>query len=117
MNQKLIEDLDSLHKAESEDQVIVNLSKILKGYSTITYKHIIMPNPYFKSLITDIKSDIINEMEHMKNMLSIEIENLNKELSNTTSKEEFTKYKNLRRECVFMLNELDNRQKDLYLLN
>jgi hypothetical protein len=117
MNQKLIEDLDRLHTSENEEQITEYIKKILKGYNTITYKHIIMSNPYFKSLINDIKSDIIDEIEHMKNMLSIEIENLNKELSNTTSKEEFTKYKNLRRECVFMLNELDNRQKDLYLLN
>ena len=116
MNQNLIEDLDKLHTSESEDQIIECIRKILKGYSTITYKHILMPNPYFKSLITDIKPDIIQEIEHMKDMISIEIQNLNKELSNTSNQKDFIRYKKLRRDCVFMLNELDNRQKDLYLL-
>ena len=116
MNQNLINYFDKLHSSSNEEQVIENLKKILKNFNTVSYKTIIMSNPYFKSLVLDIKSDVITEMELMKRLIKLEIENLNSQLNQINTTVDFYKLKNLRRECVFMLNELENRQNDLYLL-
>ena len=52
----------------------------------------------------------------MMNMIKVEIDNLNDQLSKVSKTEEFLKLKDLRRECVYLLTELEARQSDLYLL-
>jgi Mg2+ and Co2+ transporter CorA len=116
MKLTLLEYLDKLHLSSTEDEVIEMLKKIMKNFASTDYKAIIMANPYFKSLVLDLKGDIIKEMTLMMDLIKIEIENLNDQLSKVSSTADFLKLKDLRRECVFLLTELEARQNDLYLL-
>ena len=116
MKLSLLEYLDKLHLSSTEDEVIEMLKKIMKNFASADYKAIIMINPYFKSLVLDLKGDIIKEMTLMMDMIKVEIDNLNDQLSKVSKTEEFLKLKDLRRECVFLLTELEARQSDLYLL-
>jgi hypothetical protein len=116
MKLTLLEYLDKLHLSSTEDEVIEMLKKIMKNFASTDYKAIIMTNPYFKSLVLDLKGDIIKEMTLMMDLIKIEIENLNDQLSKVSSTADFLKLKDLRRECVFLLTELEARQNDLYLL-
>jgi hypothetical protein len=116
MKLNLLEYIDKLYLSTTEDEVIHVLKRIMKNFACHYYKDIIMTNPYFRSIILDIKPDIIKEMSFMIHMIKIEIENLNEQLSNATNTVEFLKLKDLRRECVYLLTELEARQNDLYLL-
>lgn len=116
MRLSLLEYLDKLHLSNNEDEVVDTLKRIMKNFSSVHYKGIIMENPYFKSLVLDLKSDIIKEMNLMLELIKIEINNLNEQLLQVNKTEDFLKLKNLRRECVFLLTELEARQSDLYLL-
>jgi hypothetical protein len=116
MKLSLLEYLDKLHLSSTEDEVIETLKRIMKNFASTDYKAIIMTNPYFKSLVLDLKGDIIKEMTLMMDMIKIEIENLNDQLSKVSNTADFLKLKDLRRECVFLLTELEARQNDLYLL-
>jgi hypothetical protein len=117
MKKNLLEYLDKLHMVGTEEEVIECLNSIIKGFNVKSYKDVLMTNPYFRSLILDIKVDIIAEMIDMKEKIKLEIESLNKELSNTNKTEDFIKFKQLKRDCISLLNELENRQTDLYLLS
>ena len=116
MKLSLLEYLDKLHLSSTEDEVIEMLKKIMKNFASTDYKAIIMINPYFKSLVFDLKGDIIKEMTLMMDMIKVEIDNLNDQLSKVSNTTEFLKLKDLRRECVYLLTELEARQNDLYLL-
>jgi len=116
MKLSLLEYLDKLHLSSTEDEVIETLKRIMKNFASADYKAIIMINPYFKSLVLDLKGDIIKEMTLMMDMIKVEIDNLNDQLSKVSKTEEFLKLKDLRRECVYLLTELEARQNDLYLL-
>jgi hypothetical protein len=112
----LLEYLDKLHLSTNEDQVIDTLKRLMKNFNSDTYKAVIMSNPYFKSLVLDLKGDIIKEMTLMMDLIKAEIDSLNSKLNKTNSTEDFLKLKDLRRECVYLLTELETRQHDLYLL-
>ena len=116
MKLSLLEYLDKLHLSSTEDEVIETLKRIMKNFASTDYKAIIMTNPYFKSLVLDLKGDIIKEMTLMMDLIKIEIENLNDQLSKVSRTADFLKLKDLRRECVFLLTELEDRPNDLYLL-
>jgi 5'-deoxynucleotidase YfbR-like HD superfamily hydrolase len=75
-----------------------------------------MTNPYFKSLALDLKEEVSKEMSLMKDLITVEIDNLNSQLNKTNNTADFLKLKDLRRECVYLLTELEARQHDLYLL-
>ena len=111
---KSIEDYISiLNTSQNEDEVLTTLKKIVKTFSVDIYRELIMSNPYFKSLIPDIKSEVIDEMSTMKSTIKDEIYNLDKELIKSMSQSDFLKLKGLKRECIYLLNELENRRIDL----
>lgn len=116
MKKELSDYLDELYSADDEDSVTYTLTRIVKNFNVSTYKDIIMENPYFKSLVLDIRGNIIIEMNNMITLIKEEIDNLNRELSFTSNDEDFSQFKELKRECVFLLTELENRKTDLYLL-
>jgi hypothetical protein len=116
MKLSLLEYLDKLHLSSTEDEVIETLKRIMKNFASTDYKAIIMTNPYFKSLVLDLKEEVSKEMSLMKDLITVEIDNLNSQLNKTNNTADFLKLKDLRRECVYLLTELEARQHDLYLL-
>jgi hypothetical protein len=116
MKLTLLEYLDKLHLSTTEEQAIDTLKRIMKNFASTHYKAIIMTNPYFKSLALDLKEEVSKEMSLMKDLITVEIDNLNSQLNKTNNTADFLKLKDLRRECVYLLTELEARQHDLYLL-
>ena len=117
MKLTLLEYLDKLHLSNTEDEVIDTLKRLMKNFSSNNYKGVIMSNPYFKSLALDLKEEVGKEMNLMKDLITVEIDNLNSQLNKTKNTVDFLKLKDLRRECVHLLTELEARQHDLYLLS
>ena len=109
--------LNNLKSAQNEEEVFVNITKIIKGFSSEYYKNDLYENPYFKSIIPDVKKTVISEMNEVRKSIVDEINNINLELTktNTQSKydDSYDKLKSLKRDCVNLLIELDNRLEEL----
>ncbi len=114
MGKKVIEDyIVRLNSSQNEEEVLIVLKKIIKTFSVDLYREFIMSNPYFKTLIPDLKIEVIEEMMEMRDTIRDEIYNLDKELIKSISQSDFLKLKGLKRECIYLLNELENRKVDL----
>jgi len=109
--------LNNLKSAQNEEEVFINMTKIIKGFSSEYYKNDLYENPYFKSIIPDVKKTVISEMNEIRKSIVDEINNINLELTktNTQSKydDSYDKLKSLKRDCVNLLIELDNRLEEL----
>jgi hypothetical protein len=116
MKKSLDNMLLELHSSINEDEVIETLKTIIKSFNISLYKEIILSNPYFKSLIVDIKYEIINEIKVVKEDIESQIGGINNQLSKPISQDTFLKLKDLKRQCIKLLFEIDNRIKDVSLL-
>jgi hypothetical protein len=116
MKNNIEEIFTKLHTCDNEEQVILNLKRIIKGFNVSSYKERLLSNPYFSSLVSDIKGDILEEINLVKRNIEDEIEIINKELANTTNHIDFNKLKELKRDCISLLYEVNDRINDLILL-
>lgn len=115
--------LSDLKSAQNEEDVIENITKIIKGFSSDYYKNDLLENPYFKSLVPEIKETIMSELEDIKSSLREEIRAIEEELSTLNKKgitsisdESISKLRELKKDCVVLIKELDDRLEDLYFL-
>lgn len=104
--------IECLEQSTTEKDIMENLTKIVKGFGVSQYKSRILSNPYFKSLISDVKSIVSKDIEFYRESIKEEIEEIDKELSNSENKY-LDKLKSLRRDCVSLLYEIDQRERDL----
>lgn len=110
--EKLESIIECLEQSTTEKDIMENLTKIVKGFSVSQYKNRILSNPYFKSLISDVKNIVSKDIKFYRESIKEEIEEIDKELSNSENKY-IDKLKSLRRDCVSLLYEIDQRERDL----
>jgi hypothetical protein len=115
--------LSELKSAQNEEEVITNITKIIKGFTSDYYKNDLYDNPYFKSFIPEIKEIITSELSQIKYTLKEEISAINNEIMGLNSKgitsindPDISKLRQLKKECLILIKELDNRLEDLLLL-
>lgn len=113
MSKCIIEYIDKLKSSNTEDEVLINLKSIIKTFSVDLYIREVMDNPYFKGLVPDIKDEVIDEMSVIRTTIREEIYNIDKELIKSMSQNDYQKLKGLKRECIHLLKELDNKKIDL----
>ena len=109
-----------LKSAQNEQEVIENITKIVKGFTSDFYKNDLFENSYFKSLLFDIRDEITQELKDIKSTLNEEIEGIDNKLSKLNQSgitsilnPEVSKLRNLKKECIILIKELDNRLVDL----
>ena len=115
--------LSELKSAQNEEEVITNITKIIKGFTSDYYKNDLYENPYFKSFIPEIKEIITSELLQIKSTLKEEISAINNEIMDLNSKgitsindPDISKLRQLKKDCLILIKELDNRLEDLLLL-
>lgn len=115
--------LSELKLSQNEDEVLDKMTKIIKSFTSQFYKNDLYENPYFKSLIPDIKEEIYSELIEIRNSLrkevsaiEIEIIKLNNQGISNVFDLNITKLRNLKKECIILIKELDNRLDDLEFL-
>lgn len=113
MNKCISEYIEKLKSSSTEDEVLINLKSIIKTFSVDLYITEVMDNPYFKGLVPDVKEEVIEEMLVIRTSIKDEIYNIDKELIKSMSQSDFQKLKELKRECLHLLRELDNKKKAL----
>lgn len=104
--------IERLETSTTEDEIVKNLTKIVKGFNVSLYKNRILANPYYKSLILEVTDEVKKEISIIRESIVEEIDEIDKEISKTDNK--YTdKLKELKRECVSLLYEIDEREKDI----
>ncbi len=116
--------LSELKSAQNEEEVIISITKIIKGFSSDYYKIDLYENPYFKSLIPDVSVVIITELQEIRITLKDEIKAIEDEIFKLNSQgitsikdKDISKLRDLKKECILLIKELDERIKDLSFLN
>ncbi len=104
--------IEKLETSNTEEEIVRNLTKIVKGFSVPLYKNRILSNPYYKSLICDVKEEVRKEIDIIRESIVDEISAIDIELKRTDNKY-FDKLKELKRECISLLYEIDERKKDI----
>lgn len=112
--------LSDLKSAQNEEEVIINITKIMKGFTSDYYKNDLYENPYFKSLITEVKEVISNELFEIRLSIKEEISAIEDEIFKLNSlgvtsikNPDIPKLRDLKTECIILIKELDNRIEDL----
>lgn len=111
--------LSELKSSQNEEEVLSNITKIIKGFSSDYYKNDLYENPYFKTFIPEVKEIIKSELNQLKHNLEDEISGINDEIVKlnktgiTSDDETITKLKDLKTECIILIKELDDRIQDL----
>ena len=101
-----------LESSQNEDDVIKYLTKMLKEFNIFFYKDIIFSNPYFKSLIPEIRDQVKVEVLLIKKTILDEIKNIESQIKITTL-QDLEDLKDLKRDCLLLLNEVIEREKEL----
>ncbi len=108
---------EKLEKSKNEEEVYQNLKKILKESNSKFYKNKILENPYFRSLIVDVKEDVLNEISLIREALNEEVKSIDSEIFKLLSKDnknpDIDKLKELKRDCISLVYEVDERRKDI----
>lgn len=115
--------LRDLKKSQTEEDVIKHIIKIIKGFTSDYYKIDLYENPYFKSLVPEIRDTICEELEGLKLSLNQEINAIEEKLIKlnetgiiSVNNQDISKLRELKRECIILIKELDERLEDLHLL-
>ena len=116
VSEKLNLMIENLETSRTEEDIVENLTKIVKNFSINQYSEKVLSNLYFKSLIPDVKKIILEEMNYFKDSIKEEITEIDNELKNPINSNSFDKLKSLRRDCVSLLYEIEQREKEIKLL-
>lgn len=111
-DKKLETFIECLENSTTEEDILDNLTKIVKGFSICKYKSRVLSNPYFKSLLPDVKEIVYKEIQTYRDSIKHEIAEIENELNNPSNKS-LDKLKSLKRDCVSLLYEIDQKEKDL----
>ena len=101
-----------LESSQNEDDVVKHLTKMLKEFNIFFYKDVIFSNPYFKSLIPEIRDRVKIEVLLIKNTILSEIKNIESQIKITTL-EDLEELKDLKRDCLLLLHEVIEREREL----
>jgi biotin-(acetyl-CoA carboxylase) ligase len=101
--------ISNLEKSTTEEEIVENLTSIVKGFNINSYRNIILSNPYYRSLIIDVREKIKIEISNIKETIISEISEIDKEILKTNN----SQLKDLKRECVSLLYEISERERDL----
>ena len=108
--------LEDLSKSLTEEEILKHLILLVKGFEPNQYKEIIYDNPYYKSLIPDIQSTIKSELNKISKSIQTEIQGIETELKKV-SITEAKELKKLKRDCLALIYEIDERKKEIDLLS
>lgn len=105
--------LADLKKSLTEEEILKNLILLVKGFDTHQYREVIYKNPYYKSLIPDIQKNIIEDLEKISSSITKEIEIIESDLKKIGNKDSEKELKNLKKDCLSLIYEIDERKKEI----
>lgn len=101
--------LANLKSSKTEEEVQSNLTYIVKGFGTPFYREIVLSNPYYKDLFQDVRIDVIDDLEKLKDTLREEIASIDSELK----KDPVEELKYLKSECISLISEIEIKIEEI----
>lgn len=108
--------LSELSKLKTEESILECLIRIVRGFNPSEYKDVVFSNPYYRSLLPEIKDFVLKEISVLKNSISEEINGIDIELKKVDNENEKT-LKELKKDCLSMIYEIDERLKEIQSLS
>lgn len=105
--------LEELKNSRTEEDILKNLVLIVKGSKREKYEDIIFNNPFYKSLIPDIKKEIIDDLEKIALSINDEIKTIEKDLKKVANKSSSNQLKSLKKDCLALIYEIDEKRKEV----
>jgi hypothetical protein len=106
-----------LNQSKSEEDILNILKEIVKQYHLPLFKDRIISNPYFKSLMPDVIEIVNNDIDIIRGAIIDEIFEIDNELDRIIGDldliEDQNKLKELKRECISLIKEIDKKKNDL----
>jgi hypothetical protein len=102
--------LYELKSSKTEEDILKHLTFIVKGFELSLYKEVISSNPYYKDLFIDIRRDVIENLENLKETINEEISTIDKNLRKDLAP---LKLKELRSDCISLLSEVDKKISEI----
>ena len=102
--------IDNLKSSKTEDEILSHLTFIVKGFNISLYKDILLSNPYYKSLLEDVKEDVIFDLNKLKEVLEEEISSIDDVLK---KEGDSTKLRDLKGDCISLSYEIDNKISEI----
>jgi gas vesicle protein len=111
-NEKDLEDeLERLGKARTEEEIMESLKSIMKGFSIPMYIDRIKENPYYSSLLPDVKNQVMEDISRIKDSIKEEIVAIDKEMKKEG--EDALKLESLKGECSALLSALKEKEREI----
>ena len=101
--------IDNLKSSKTEDEILSHLTFMVKGFNISLYKDILLSNPYYKSLLEDVKEDVLFDLNKLKEVIEEEILSIDDVLK----KEDSIKLRELKGDCISLSYEIDNKIIDI----
>ena len=106
-----------LNQSKSEEGILDILKEIVKQYHLSLFKDKITSNPYFKSLMPDVIEMVNNDIDIIREAIVNEISEIDNELNriigDSSLIDDQNKLKELKRECISLIKEIDKKKEDL----
>ena len=96
--------LKELNSSLTEDEIIENVTKIVKTFSVHFYKDDLVQNPYYKSLLSEIKSEVLGDLYEIKNAIINEMYLIGERIKEG---EDVDRLIQLKVECQLLLLEIN----------
>ncbi len=103
--------LEELDNSRTEEDILNCLIQIVKAFGVREYREVFL-NPYYKSLVPDIKKEVLKEIKFLRESLAGEIDAIDTELKKVDN-ENINKLRDLKRDCISLIYEIDEKQKDI----
>lgn len=108
--------LVELKNSLTEEDILKHLIELVKKFEPVQYKEVIYNNPYYKSLIPDIKSAVKLELDKIGKSIQTEIDTIESELKKV-SITEAKELKKLKSDCLALIYEIDDRKREIESLS
>lgn len=98
--------VETLKSSNTEDEILIHLTFIVKGFNISLYKEILLSNPYYKSLLVDVKEDVLFDLKKLKKVVEEEILSIDDVLK---KEGDSIKLRELKGDCLSLSYEIDNK--------
>ena len=100
-----------LKSANTEEDIIRQLTFIVKGFGVPMYKEMVLSNPYYKDLFIEIKEEVLFDLEKLKETINEEIKSIDSELRKDLAP---LKLKELKGDCISLLYEVERKISEIH---
>jgi hypothetical protein len=102
--------LEKLKSSYTEEDIIENLTQIVKRFSVHIFKEDLVQNPFYKSLLIDIKSDVLEDLYDIKKSILNEMDLIT---SGIELGDDVDKLIQLKIECKLLLTEIEIKIEEI----